>query len=514
MTDQPNWPRRILQAAAIYNLLWGAWVIFFPNHWFDLTGIPRPNYPGIWQCVGMIVGVYGLGYWWASRNFAQHWPVIAVGFLGKIFGPIGFLQSAIQGQLPWSWGWMILTNDLIWWLPFGAMLYLAFKHNSDPSQKGTVDRQADWTLDQANDFAKTSTGQSISELSNKGDVLLVFLRHAGCTFCRETLDELRKSRSAWEQRKLTPVVVHMGSEEQGLEMMKRYDLQDCPVISDPDCKLFRAYSLPRGSWRQLFGLNVWIEGFKAAIVKGYGFGKLVGDGFQMSGSFLVRDGRIKQAYPSKDAADSCTWKPALKGMILLSCLSLGFASTNNGYAQSETRNTAADAGEHTRSEIIELSKISDGVHVQILDLNPADQELKFDVQSESGIGGFRVTRKADSWPKNLQIRLKTRGLEQIKFQLGEDAKFVQGEFSTSEKRESWTEVTQEVTAQGALKTTSKSLSFKHPLIRVRNNDGTEVNSIQIPLQEEKYFVVHFPHEWLTETNPEWIHINWIDFFRR
>jgi len=513
MTDQPNWPRRILQAAAIYNLLWGAWVIFFPNHWFDLTGIPRPNYPGIWQCVGMIVGVYGLGYWWASRNFAQHWPVIAVGFLGKIFGPIGFLQSAIQGQLPWSWGWMILTNDLIWWLPFGAMLYLAFKHNSDPSQKGTVDLQADWTLDQANDFAKTSTGQSISELSSKGDVLLVFLRHAGCTFCRETLDELRKSRSAWEQRKLTPVVVHMGSEEQGLEMMKRYDLQDCPVISDPDCKLFRAYSLPRGSWRQLFGLNVWIEGFKAAIVKGYGFGKLVGDGFQMSGSFLVRDGRIKQAYPSKDAADSCTWKPALKA-LLLTGLYLGSSSENQGFAQSEDKKPTIPLETAAGKTTYRISHMSDGDKVEILNVNQASTKVELLVQSERGIGGFRITRTETAWHEKIVLRLQTKGLEQIKLLLGQDTKSIQGEFSTSEKRESWTGIVQEVTEQGALKTSSKSLTFSHPLIRVRNKGGAFLDSIELPLQDEQYFEVTIPAEWLSETNPEWIQIKWIDFFRR
>ena len=104
MDKLPEWPRWILRAAALYNLLWGAWVVLFPNHWFDITGIEHPNYPGIWQCVGMIVGVYGIGYWFAANNFVTHWPVILVGFLGKIFGPIGFLQSALTGALPGAGG--------------------------------------------------------------------------------------------------------------------------------------------------------------------------------------------------------------------------------------------------------------------------------------------------------------------------------------------------------------------------------------------------------------------------
>ena len=53
---------RWLIAAGIYNLAWGAITIGFPNLLFDLCGIPRLNYREIWQCVGMIVGVYGIGY--------------------------------------------------------------------------------------------------------------------------------------------------------------------------------------------------------------------------------------------------------------------------------------------------------------------------------------------------------------------------------------------------------------------------------------------------------------------
>jgi hypothetical protein len=307
MKTEPTWPRFILRLAAIYNLLWGAWVILFPNHLFDWTGIARPNYPGIWQCVGMIVGVYGVGYWFAASDFRRHWPIVLVGFLGKVFGPIGFIQSAITGALPWSWGATILTNDLIWWVPFGAMLYLAFKDNTDPKRRS----EQVWSLDEANQRALSSNGQGLASMSRDRDVLVVFLRHAGCTFCRETLDELSKRREEWTLKKIQPVVVHMGSPDEGNAMMARWGLSDVPHISDPECRLFQAYQLPRGTFSQLFGLRVWIEGFRAAILKGYGFGKLVGDGFQMSGAYLIRDGRIVSAAPSRDAADSCPWKPIL-----------------------------------------------------------------------------------------------------------------------------------------------------------------------------------------------------------
>ena len=101
-----------------------------------------PRYPQIWQCVGMIVGVYGVGYLVAAREPFRHWPIVLVGLLGKVFGPIGFLSAAASGDLPWAWGVTILGNDLIWWLPFTAILYGAFRAGTGTaSNSGSLDHQ-------------------------------------------------------------------------------------------------------------------------------------------------------------------------------------------------------------------------------------------------------------------------------------------------------------------------------------------------------------------------------------
>ena len=123
--NTPKWMRLTLIAAGGYNLLWGAAVVLFPSMLFRWAEMELPRYPQIWQCVGMIVGVYGIGYLIAANNPLQHWPIVLVGFLGKIFGPIGFLGAALNGDLPWSWGVTLVSNDLIWWIPFGMILYRA-----------------------------------------------------------------------------------------------------------------------------------------------------------------------------------------------------------------------------------------------------------------------------------------------------------------------------------------------------------------------------------------------------
>lgn len=118
----PRWMARCLVVAGIYNLLWGAVTVLLPNWLFHLTGMEPPNYPFIWQCVGMIVGVYGIGYLAAATDPVRHWPIVLVGFLGKIFGPIGYVQGVVSGEVPAAFGVTLPTNDVIWWVPFALIL--------------------------------------------------------------------------------------------------------------------------------------------------------------------------------------------------------------------------------------------------------------------------------------------------------------------------------------------------------------------------------------------------------
>jgi peroxiredoxin len=297
MEPDAKWPRVVLRLAAIYNLCWGAWVILFPNHLFQWTGIQPPNYPGIWQCVGMIVGVYGIGYWIAGEDYRVHWPIVLVGFLGKLFGPIGFLQTALSGGLPWAWGWTIVTNDLIWWIPFASMLYLAFKYHNQPTVRFRVhDSPPELPT------PVVSNGLSLVELSSDKPVLLVFLRYSGCTFCRENLVRLAKLRSELLSMGIRPVVVHMSTPEDGQKMLDAFGLAELVHISDPGCVLYQKYQLARGKLGQLFGPAVWWKGFLAAIYYRYGFGKLSGDGFQLGGSVLLRRGEVVKAFPGRDAS--------------------------------------------------------------------------------------------------------------------------------------------------------------------------------------------------------------------
>lgn len=294
----PNWMSKVLVIAGFYNLVWGAWVIVAPNMLFEWTQLPLPLYPQIWQCVGMIVGVYGIGYLIAAADPARHWPIVLVGFLGKIFGPIGFIGSAINGDFPWSWGVTIITNDLVWWIPFAMILWHAFKENTDTS-RGVPSRDAREVLENF----KSNRGRSMHDLSVDRPLLVVFVRHAGCTFCRETLHDLSQFRPQLEAADFDAAIVHMSRPMEATQLMEKFGLDDLHRFHDPHCVIYRAFGIPRGNFRQLFGGPVWWRGFQAAVLKRYGLGKLSGDGFRMAAAFVVRDGEIVKSQVTSSSSD-------------------------------------------------------------------------------------------------------------------------------------------------------------------------------------------------------------------
>ena len=291
-----RWGKPWLIAAGIYNLLWGAVVIAFPGLVFDLVGMEPPRYPQIWQCVGMIVGVYGIGYLAASTNYRVHWPIILVGLLGKVLGPIGFAGAVVQGDLPLAFGATILTNDLIWWVPFALMLRDASRSRRGHGSGDAVDLAT--ALDEVTD----QHGRTLRAITDDQPTLVVLMRHGGCTFCKEAIADLGRNRESIERDGLAIAVVSMSSADTLARQARKHGLERASWVSDPERLTYRALEVGRGSFVQLFGPVVWWRGLIATL-RGHVVGRLDGDGFQMPAAFVVHDGKIIRAYRHATAAD-------------------------------------------------------------------------------------------------------------------------------------------------------------------------------------------------------------------
>jgi hypothetical protein len=109
--------------AGIYNIAWGIWVSIDPNWLFRFSNMELPNYPEIFVCVGMIVGLYGVVYLEIARRPEKGFVLAAVGFIGKILGPIGILYYINIGKWTSDSIIMNVTNDFIWLIPFGLYLW-------------------------------------------------------------------------------------------------------------------------------------------------------------------------------------------------------------------------------------------------------------------------------------------------------------------------------------------------------------------------------------------------------
>ncbi|MBK8043166.1 MAG: AhpC/TSA family protein [Haliscomenobacter sp.] len=149
----------------------------------------------------------------------------------------------------------------------------------------------------------TNTGDSLMAWSARQPVLLVFLRHFGCTFCREALSDISKRQEEIERQGTKIIFVHMTDEATAEAYFQKYDLAGAVHISDPECRYYQAFGLVKGNFTQLFGLATWIRGFSAGVVSGHGIGPQIGDGFQMPGVFVIQDGSIKGSFVHELASD-------------------------------------------------------------------------------------------------------------------------------------------------------------------------------------------------------------------
>jgi hypothetical protein len=123
--------RAVFALAGVYNISWGIYAVLDPQWLFRYARMPLLNHPEVFACLGMVVGVYGLLYLEVARVPERGWLPAAVGLLGKVLGPIGLFRLIGSGAWPPATAVLCITNDLIWWIPFGLYLFDAwpvFRH--------------------------------------------------------------------------------------------------------------------------------------------------------------------------------------------------------------------------------------------------------------------------------------------------------------------------------------------------------------------------------------------------
>lgn len=295
------WIRAIVFIAFLYSLVWGILIVAFPAHVFVTSGMETPKMLFAWQLTGVVEIALAIGYLFALKDPLRVWQPILVGVVYKLASVALFsADSALDVSLQPLMGYEVI-NNLIWVPPFIIILYKAYRRTY------LADATMIETLDDSHirlEMFDASNGQNLKELTDEQPQLVVFLRHFGCTFCREALTDLAQLRSKIESKGTNIVLVHMlEDEEEAFHEISKYGLEDLPAIADPEGLLYKKFRLQRGTMRQLFGIRVWLRGLYIGIVEGHGIGAEKGDYWQMPGVFLMYKGQVIKQFIHHYASD-------------------------------------------------------------------------------------------------------------------------------------------------------------------------------------------------------------------
>lgn len=295
--------RGVLLVAGVYHLLWGLSVILFPSFFFTLSAAALPSHIELWQAVGLYTAVLGLGYLLATGDPIRNWHIVFIGFTAKFCIVIWYLVSLWIHQENSVLFTMLFVNHVVWLLPFLWILYNVYKYPYLLDNE--MIRMNQFAVDELLDMFTTNKGESLAEMSMRQPVMLVFLRHFGCTFCKETIMNIRENKDAIRGKGTAIVFVNMLSEKEGMRILQEYQMDDSVYVSDPEALLYKAFNLRRGTLSQLLGPAVLLRGIYLWFTKkAFTTYKSGADVYQMPGIFLLYQGVVIKQFVHETVADN------------------------------------------------------------------------------------------------------------------------------------------------------------------------------------------------------------------
>jgi len=145
--------------------------------------------------------------------------------------------------------------------------------------------------------------KELLDIAGERKVLLVFLRHFGCTFCRQTMTRLAEAKGEIESSDTEIVVVHMVPRHVADKLLNIYELEGIKHISDPGLELYHQFGLNRATFNELFNPKNWWRALKNGILRGHLSGKAAGNKQQMPGIFLFYKRKILNRFTYKYVSD-------------------------------------------------------------------------------------------------------------------------------------------------------------------------------------------------------------------
>lgn len=302
--------KKSILAAGIVSIASGLWLIINPHHFMDSLELPYLDAPILWNVIGIFIIGFGVNYMFAARNPIRLWPIIFSGLACKIAFPMLMLFYMVYDRCPNTLFLFILIHDIIWWIPFSRILQKTYEfYVADVNECLENDCYPEKEL---MSFIRLSNSQDLEEYSYKQPVLLVFTRHSGCAFTKDTLLDLSNIKEEITNNGFQLVVALMNSDLEISQYLEKYNLKETPYISDPEMDVYKMFNLKKAKIRQIFSAKSIYQSFALIFKKRVCHGFLGEDGMQMPGVFLIDKGEVVDAYIHETIADKAPYMEMIK----------------------------------------------------------------------------------------------------------------------------------------------------------------------------------------------------------
>jgi hypothetical protein len=108
----------LLRFAGTFNLLAGTGMLSLYHEGYKYLGLPQPDPILPVQVMGILVGLFGVGYHRVASKPLENRDLLALGFWSKALSSALALWYVAKGRLPWWFAVVVFFADVIYLPPF------------------------------------------------------------------------------------------------------------------------------------------------------------------------------------------------------------------------------------------------------------------------------------------------------------------------------------------------------------------------------------------------------------
>ncbi|MFN0055339.1 MAG: hypothetical protein ACKV0T_24600 [Planctomycetales bacterium] len=116
------WMKFVLRFVAVFNVCAGLHMLIGYHETYEIIGMPQPEIQFPIQLVGILVALFGVGYYLVARHPLENRTVLLLGFWSKFLGSCLGTGYILLGKLPWRFALVFLFADVIYLPPFYLIL--------------------------------------------------------------------------------------------------------------------------------------------------------------------------------------------------------------------------------------------------------------------------------------------------------------------------------------------------------------------------------------------------------